>query len=68
MEPTFVFGWPSRQEQGDFLTLDLGAFEATGYALNLINILFSQAEPISEYVWSPCRGKANSRSHKASTN
>ncbi|KAF8182264.1 hexokinase [Mycena galopus ATCC 62051] len=24
MEPTFVFGWPSRQEQGDFLTLDLG--------------------------------------------
>ena len=25
MIPTFVFGWPSGQETGDFLAVDLGA-------------------------------------------
>jgi len=26
MIPTFVFGWPSGQETGDFLAVDLGTF------------------------------------------
>lgn len=25
MIPTFVFGWPTGQEKGDYLALDLGA-------------------------------------------
>lgn len=26
MIPTFVFGWPTGQEKGDYLALDLGEF------------------------------------------
>ena len=26
MIPTFVFGWPSGEERGDYLALDLGVF------------------------------------------
>lgn len=31
MIPTFVFGWPTGQEKGDFLAVDLGVFSSRDY-------------------------------------
>ena len=52
MIPTFVFGWPTSQEKGDFLAVDLGTFilsvsllDSNGFNVNI------QVVPIFEYVW-----------------
>lgn len=37
MIPTFVFGWPSGQETGEYLALDLGAFAFTSSITDLTN-------------------------------
>lgn len=41
MIPTFVFGWPTGQESGDFLALDLGSFTIRSCQSILTNIQFT---------------------------
>ena len=49
MIPTFVFGWPSGQETGEYLALDLGA-SAPRRRLRSAISLTQQVEPTSAYV------------------
>jgi len=39
MIPTFVFGWPTGQEKGDYLALDLGGF--LHFPINITNPLMA---------------------------
>ena len=47
MIPTFVFGWPSGDEVGDYLALDLGMFSSTGTLfISLIKYVLKVAQTL----------------------
>lgn len=54
MIPTYVFGWPTGEELGDFLALDLGAYilqfqnkEAIAYDLSNLQVAQTSASASS---------------------
>jgi len=62
MIPTFVFGYPTGQEQGDFLALDLGLDFFLFLSWLGSHLSFScQVVQISVSVSSPSRETVNSR-------
>jgi hexokinase len=69
MVPTFVFGWPTGAEQGDFLALDLGEWLNLFLIIQLISTkcFEFQVEQICEFAWSACKATANSRSPNLNT-
>jgi hexokinase len=52
MVPTFVFDWPTGEEKGDFLALDLG--DSMYLFLLIVDLIFksieSQVEQICEFA------------------
>lgn len=50
MFPTFVFGWPQGNEEGDFLAVDLGKLATHLFSRQGINVEM-QVGPTSVFVW-----------------
>lgn len=67
MIPTFVFGWPTGTETGDYLALDLGKSNFSQMRIGERFTRTLQAERISVSVLSLSRARENSRLRSQNT-
>jgi hexokinase len=68
MIPTFVFGWPSGNEIGDYLALDLGTSTLHTSFIIYGRLIYDQKVVRTfAFALSPYKARASSKSHRQST-